>query len=236
MTIKKEGVRRVISPLDRNALEEGLRLKEAYGGKVTVVSMGSHSALDNLRESLAIGTDELVFLCDPAFARADTLVTARVLAAAIRRLGRFDLVLAGAYSFAGGTAQVGPEIAEILGIPHITRASAIEVRDGNKVRARTNLEDAYLTLEADLPALVTVFKEINTPRGISLLGIVAAQSKPLVEWTWRDLDLSPEELVSPTVITRVLAPEVKRHQEMLAGSPDDAIKTLVQNLRQGGAL
>lgn len=239
LMVKKEGVPRVISPLDKNALETALQIREKRGGSVRVVSMGSAGAAENLREALAIGADEVLFLSDPLCAGADTLATARALAAGVRYLGRFDLVLCGARSFYGSSGQVGPQVAELLGIPHVTQANGLEFIAEETLSISSGLEVGYAIVEGHLPLLVSVVKEINVPRGISLLGIVAARSKPLRVVTCADLGLSPDKVGlagSATRMIGVFAPPNKRQGRILGGPAQEAVRTLVAELRSAGAL
>lgn len=239
LTLHKGGVPRVISPLDKNALEEALRIKEERGGLVRVVSMGSPTALDNLREALALGADEVHFLSDPACAGADTLATARALAAVIRNLGRFDLILCGARSFYGSTGQVGPQLAQMLGIGHIGQVASLQLIAGDIVRAESRLEGASVTFQGQLPLLVSVTKEINSPRGISLPGILAARSKLLRTVTCAQLGLADDDVGlagSATRMIRVTTPASSRGGRMLGGTAGDAVAALVGELRRAGVL
>jgi len=239
LTIKKEGVPRVISPLDKNALEEALHIRERRGGSVRVVSMGSPGAADNLKEALALGADEVLFLSDMACAGADTLATARALAALVRYAGRFDLVLCGARSFYGSTGQVGSQLAELLGIAHLAHVSRLELTGEETIAANSRLENGYSLVEGRLPLLASVVKEINTPRGISLPGIVAARSKPLRTFTCAELGLAAADVGlagSATRMIRVFTPHAARQGRIIAGAGQEAISTLVAALRRQGAL
>lgn len=228
----------VINPLDRNALEAALGLRGALGGKVFVVSMGPPQARENLVEALAMGADEAIHLCDMAFAGADTLATARTMAAAIQRLPDVGLVLCGAHSTDGSSGQVGPQLAEAMGIAHIVQASSVEVRDG-RVVAQSELDNLRLSVEAALPALVTVTKTINKPRRVSLLGIVAARQKPVHTWRLADLDLPASEMGasgSPTCIADIIPVKYDRRGERLDGSAEEAAGVLIRRLRALGVL
>lgn len=239
LTIKKEAVPRVISPLDKNALEEALRIREQRGGSVRVASMGSPGAAGNLWEALALGADEVLFLSDAACAGADTLATARALAALIRHAGRFDLILCGARSFYGSTGQVGSQLAELLGIPHISHVSHLELIAEETVSSKSRRENGYALVEGQLPLLASVVKEINNPRGMSLPGIVAARSKPLRSLSCADLDLAADEVGlagSATRMIRVFAPLAARQGQMVGGAAQDAVPALVAELRRRGAL
>ncbi len=233
LLLRRVEVPAVINPLDRNAIEQALVLREAHAGSVTVLSMAPPDAEDQLSEALAMGCDRACLLADRAFAGADTLATARVLAAAIEKVGDVDLVLCGAYSADGSTAQVGPQIAELLGVPDFPQAVALEVR-GAIVRARCVHEDAETVYEADLPVVATLRREANTPRPPSMRGIMRAAQVGVERWTARDLGLA-EELVglkgSPTQMLNVFTPPSGRKGEMLQGAPAEVAARLIDRLR-----
>jgi electron transfer flavoprotein beta subunit len=163
-TLMREGVWRALSnPDDLHAVEAALRLRDAHGGKVTAISMGPPQAVDVLREALGMGVDECVLLTDRAFAGADTLATSYTLGKCIRRLGRFDLVIAGHQAIDGDTAQIGPQVAEFLDIPQIMRAVTLEIK-GDEILAERTAEEGAEVVRCTLPALITVTKETNDPR------------------------------------------------------------------------
>lgn len=161
--IIREGVENEINPSDKNALEAALQLKDKYGSKVTVVSMGPPLWDKYLKLAVAMGADDAILLSDKAFAGADTLSTSRVLAAGIRRIGNYDIVICGEESSDAGTGHVPPSIAELLGIPQITYVKELWIENG-RVRARRVLEGAYEVVEAQPPVLVSVEYGSNTPR------------------------------------------------------------------------
>jgi electron transfer flavoprotein beta subunit len=163
-TVNRAALPTVFNPEDLNALEEALRLRDAHSGRVTVVTMGPPAAAEVLRESLYRGADEAILLSDGPFAGADTLATSYTLALAIRRLGQVDLVLCGRQAIDGDTAQVGPQTAEKLGMPQITCVSHIDSLDDDSVTATRSIEGGFETLQAPLPALLTITGEANEPR------------------------------------------------------------------------
>jgi electron transfer flavoprotein beta subunit len=177
-TVNRAALPAVFNPEDLNALEEALRLRERYAGRVTVVTMGPPAAVQVLREALYRGADEVVLLSDRKFAGADTLATSYALAQAVRRLGPVDLVLCGRQAIDGDTAQVGPQVAEKLGLPQITCVShigAVETAAPGEpapatltVVATRSIEGGYETLRAALPALLTITGEANEPRPASV--------------------------------------------------------------------
>ena len=236
-TMVREGLQSTINPFDENAVEAALSLREQRGGKVTALSMGIPSAVEQLRHVLAMGADEAVLLSDRALAGADTLATAYALSMAVRKLGDFDLILCGKQAIDGDTGQVGPGIAERLGIPQITFAREIQVED-RVVQVKRMLEDGYEIVEADLPALVTVVKQINEPRYPSVKGLLAAKRKNIPVWSAADIEADAERIGragSPTSVIRTWTPGHERQAEML-GSDGDAVDRLVERLRQTGIL
>lgn len=229
----REGVPSVINPFDENAIEEGLRLREQHGGEVTVISMGPPQAMDALRQALAMGADRAVLLSDPAFAGADTLATSYVLSLGVRHLGAFDLILCGRQAFDGDTGQVGPGLAEYLGIPQATFALQIVV-DGASVRVKRVLDDRFEIVELPLPCLVTVIKQINDPRHAGLKGVMKARKAEIPTLTAADLgaDLSRcGQQGSALQVLRTFAPERTRKSERLEGEPAEVAAALLSRLR-----
>lgn len=166
-TVNRAALPAVFNPEDLNALEMALQLKDKYGGRVTVITMGPPKAAEVLRESLYRGADRVILLTDKKFAGADTLATSYALSCAIQKLGRFDLILAGRQAIDGDTAQVGPQTAEKLGIPQITYAEAILNLDGAEIVAQRALELGAEIVKCPLPCLLTVVGSANQPRPAS---------------------------------------------------------------------
>jgi electron transfer flavoprotein beta subunit len=185
--LKREGVEVVLDPGDEYGIEAGLRLAEASGGQVTVVSMGPEKALDAIRKALAMGAAKGVLVSDPALAGSDALSTAKVLAAAIKR-EPFDLVIAATESTDASMGVVPQMLAELLGVPSVTFAKHVEA-DGSKLNVNRQTEAGYDVVEAELPALLTVTAGVFEPRYPSLKGIMAAKSKPVDKLTVADLGL-----------------------------------------------
>ncbi|MGA2955123.1 MAG: electron transfer flavoprotein subunit beta/FixA family protein [Thermodesulfobacteriota bacterium] len=233
--LRREGIPGVLGPLDKRALEEGLRIKEEHGGKVVTMAMAPPAARDNLVEALAMGADEAYLLSDRAFAGSDTWATSLVLSRGVQKLGGFDLVICGEWSLDGSTGQVGAQLAEFLGIPNVGRVVAVESIEGENLRTRSLVELGNRILETSLPALITVTREINTPRFTSLLGVMEAEDKPCVIWSAADLGVRPEEVGfkgSPTQTGDVFIPEMKRKTEMLRGEPEEMVKEVLRKIRQ----
>ena len=212
-TLIREGVKSIINPFDMYAIEEGIRLKEKFGGKVTVVSMGPPQAEAALKEAISMGVDEGILLCDRAFAGSDTWATSYTLSGAIKKMGAFDLILCGKQASDGDTAQVGPGISMHLDIPQVTYVKKIEeVKDAGGVklmRVERMMEEGYEIIELPLPALLTVVKEINEPRLPSLKGMMRAKSARITLLTQKELDLDPQAIGlcgSPTQVVKIFTP------------------------------
>jgi electron transfer flavoprotein beta subunit len=217
--------------MDKNALEEAIRLREKNGGKVTVLALGAGKLRDAMIEALAMGADEGVILTDPLLAGCDSAAVAQALAAAIRRIGRFELVLAAEGSTDNYSGQVGPRLAEELDLPQITFVRELAVAEGRLTATRT-LEDAFEVVACGLPALVTVTQEINTPRLPPLTAILRASRKPQQTWSAADVGMgAPVRLVERL---GELAPEQSRKNIILEG--DDAPARLLDALAREGVL
>ena len=163
-TVNRAALPAIFNPEDLNALEEALRLRESHEGRVTVISMGPPTAAQVLRESLYRGADEVILLSDGPFAGADTLATSYALSLAVRKVGHCDVVLCGRQAIDGDTAQVGPQLAEKLGLPQITCVSRIDALDASSITATRSVEGGFETVRAPLPALLTITAEANDPR------------------------------------------------------------------------
>jgi electron transfer flavoprotein beta subunit len=173
------GVPKKISDMDKNALEEAIKIKEKHGGKITVLTVGAPDAKEQIKELLAMGADEGVLVPPPQ--HADYHVVSHLLAGAIKKIGSYDIVLCGEASIDMFSGQTGPRIAGILNIPQITYARLITV-EKDKLVSERDLGDKSVTIESPFPVLLTVTKEINQPRLPSLMQILAASSKPIHEW------------------------------------------------------
>lgn len=215
-TLIRQGVPSIVNPFDKNALEAALQLRELHGGKVTVLSMGPPQAQECLKECLAMGADEAVLISDRAFGGADVLATSYTLAAAIRKLGRFDLILCGKQAIDGDTAQVGPEIAEHLGIAQLTYVAKINT-EGDVVTVEREHEEGYEVIKAKMPVLMSVVKSINEPRFPTIKGKMLAARAQIPTWGAADLDVDPQRIGlkgSPTQVRRIFTPP-RRSQGVL---------------------
>jgi electron transfer flavoprotein beta subunit len=233
-TLKREGVPSIINPFDKNALEAALQLKEQLGGNVVVISMGPPQAEEALREALAMGADEAVLLSDRAFGGADTLATSYTLAEAIKQQGEYDLVLFGLQAIDGDTGQVGPEVAEHLGIPQVTYVRALDIVDGVVRMERDDGVDC-MVVEAAMPLAVTVTADINDPRLSSLRGKMRAKKADIPVLTAGDLGVDPGRIGlqgSPTQVVRVFTPPIGKGGEILSGSVEEAVSALLDRLHE----
>lgn len=232
-TLIRQGVPSIVNPFDKNAVEAAIRLKEEHGGKVTVISMGPPQAKEALKECLAMGADEAVLISDRAFGGADTLATSYTLAAAIRKIGKVDMIICGKQAIDGDTAQVGPEIAEHLGWAQVTCVSEIDVA-GQTVNLEREHEEGYEIVEVRLPVLLTVLKSINEPRLPTVKGTMKANRKEIPVWTASDLEVDPKHLGltgSPTQVRRIFTPQQRVEGELIqAGSAREAAGILAQKL------
>jgi electron transfer flavoprotein beta subunit len=234
-TLIRQGIKAIVNPFDAYALEEGVRLKEKFGGKVTAVSMGPPQAADMLKEAISVGADEAVLLSDMAFAGSDTLATAATLGKAVEKIKTYDLIICGRQTIDGDTGQVGPELAENLGIPFIAYVSKIEEIANGKMRVQRAVEDGYETIETPLPAVITVAKEINIPRMPSLRGLSKSRSAQIPVWTANDIAADKATIGqagSGTWVVKVFYPQRIQHAEMIKGEPPLQAKTLVEKLRE----
>ncbi len=183
-TLIRDGVPSIINPDDKSGLEVALSLKALHGGHVTVLTMGPKQADKALREALAMGADRAILLTDRKFAGADTLATSLTLAAAIRELGDIDLVIAGRQAIDGDTAQVGPQIAEHLGLPQVSYVEAVDRHDASHLVLKRVFEDGYHRVKVKMPCLITTLSGMNEPRYMSIQGVFDAYREQEVEiWT-----------------------------------------------------
>jgi len=233
-TLIREGVKSIINPFDMYAIEEGLRLKEKFGGKATVISMGPPQAEVAIREAISMGVDEGILLSDRAFAGSDTWATSYTLTGAIRKIGQFDLILCGKQASDGDTAQVGPGISAHLDIPQVTYVKKIEeIKDGT-ARVERMTEEGFEVIQTPLPALFTVVKEINEPRLPSLKGMLRAKSAKITVWTQKELNLDPQKIGlsgSPTQVVRIFTPPPRSGGQMLQGEAQEIAEKLAELLK-----
>ncbi|TET26297.1 MAG: electron transfer flavoprotein subunit beta/FixA family protein [Dehalococcoidia bacterium] len=240
-TLVREGVPFIMNPFDTHALEESLRIKDRYGLlRVVAISMGPPDTEVTLRKTISLGADEAVLLSDRAFGGADTLATSIVLAEAIKRLAEQEevaLVLCGRQTIDGDTAQVGPGIATRLGYSQLTMVDRIEGIDlpARKVRVRRKLEGRHEIVEAPLPAMISVLREVNTPRYPTVPMRLMAEDTAVVLWDNKVLKLDEETIGlkgSATQVRRIFSPE-RAKGEILGdgiGNPEEAAHLLLDKL------
>lgn len=213
-TLIREGVPSIVNPFDTYAIEEALLLKEKFGGKVTVISMGPPQAVEALKEAVAMGADEAILLSDRAFAGADTWATAYTLSSAIKKIGDFDVILCGRQAIDGDTGQVGPGIATQLGLNQLTYVFKIQDIDFEKkaIRVERLVEEGREVVSSTLPCLLTVVKDINQPRYPTFMGIRRAARMKIPTWTAADMDVNPDLIGltgSPTKVVKVFSPPAR---------------------------
>ncbi|MCM8784138.1 MAG: electron transfer flavoprotein subunit beta/FixA family protein [Candidatus Omnitrophica bacterium] len=259
-TLIREGVASIINPFDMYAIEEGIRLKEKYGGKVTVISMGPPQAEEALREAISMGCDEAILITDRAFAGSDTWATSYTLAKAIEKIGDFDLIICGKQAIDGDTAQVGPGISAHLDLPQVTyvkkieeikiserqpqKASLIHTEEirtpehqlpiADVARVERMMEEGYEVVEVPLPCLITVVKEINEPRLPSLKGKLRARCAEIKKWGIQDLGLDKKDVGlegSPTRVVKIFTPPPRKGGQILEGETKEVVEKLVELLK-----
>jgi len=237
----REGIESIINPDDRHALEAAISLKQGLGGKVTAVSMGPPQAIDAISEALGMGADRGILLSDRAFAGADTWATSFTLGKAIEKLGGYDLILCGRQAIDGDTAQIGPQVAEYLGIPQVSYVCAIEEAKKKSMVVKRRLEDGYERVQCTLPALITVIAEINTPRYPLVGELIAAcrEKAPISIWNAADLGVQTRDVGiegSLTHVIRTFSPKFKREGVILKGDTREAVGALVDKLKENRLL
>ncbi|MCI9484854.1 MAG: electron transfer flavoprotein subunit beta/FixA family protein [Clostridiaceae bacterium] len=237
-TLNRASMATIINPDDKNAVEAALALKDNTGCKVVVVTMGPPPAEGMLRELLAMGADEAVLVSGREFGGSDTFATSQILAAAVKKIGvdADDIVMCGRQAIDGDTAQVGPQIAEKLGIPQVTYVADLKV-EGTKVTCKRMLEDGYMTIETQTPCLLTAIKELNTPRYMTVGGIFDCYNKPLSVFDYNALKDDPLIEVdtiglkgSPTNIYASFTPPQKGAGTMLEGADKGTCEKLTSIL------
>jgi electron transfer flavoprotein beta subunit len=234
-TLAREGIPSRINDADLAALEVALTLRDRHGGDVVALTMGPPQSEEGLREAMAMGVDQAILLSDPALAGADTLATSVVLAMALRKLAdRPDLVLCGGGSSDSGTRQVGPQLAEDLGLPHV--AYVVETRLQERALFLKRKLDWYLeTARVRLPALLTVLRSETPRRDISFAQIENAFYREVLRWGLEELGLSPRETGlagSATWVRKIREPSVSRRAHLVQGTPEQAVPAIIEALEK----
>jgi electron transfer flavoprotein beta subunit len=233
VSIKTDEVKWVMNPYDEFAVEEALRIREAKGGTVTIVSVGTDRAVETIRTALAMGADKGLLIRDSGAEACDGLGIARILAAAIRTLPAPDLVIAGQRAVVDDNYLVGPAVAEYLDLPHISMVTKIEIGEG-KIRCQKTIDGGTAVLEAPTPALFTTQRGLNEPRYASLPGIMKAKKKPLDIKTLADIGLDSGKAGKPVIRTEALhlPPERKGGRIIEGGSAGEKATELVRLLHE----
>ncbi len=232
-TINREGVPAVINPGDRHALEEALRIREKFSGRVVVLTMGPPQARKALEEALAMGADEAIHLCDPAFAGADTLATAQTLAYGIRKLDHFALILCGGATIDSGTGQVAVQLAEFLDLPCVTDAEELDFDNEQSLLVKRVWEQGYIRVRISLPAVIAVTDKVNQPRLPTVLGIMAATRKELKNWDANDVSADVNRVGhngSATQVFQMSEFHAERQGEILRGPAEESVTLAIDRL------
>lgn len=227
-TLIRDGVPSILNHDDANALEEALKMKDTFDDvHVTVVTMGPPQAKDMLMECLAMGADEGVLISDRAVGGSDTWATSNALEATIRKIGEFDLLFAGRQAIDGDTAQVGPQLAEKLGVPQVTYVQKFEIaKDMKTITVERALEDGHEVIEIQTPCMLTAIKELNTPRYMSIHGIFSAKDKPVNVWNAADVAVDLKKVgldASPTNVFRSFTPAPKGKGVIVEGDTEKEV-------------
>jgi electron transfer flavoprotein beta subunit len=233
-SIVKDDIKWVMNPYDEYGVEEALRIKEKFGGEVTVVGLGPKRVTESIRTALAMGADKGVLISDPALEGSDALATGKALAAAIKGIPH-DIVFTGQRGVDEDNGLVGAALAEYLGVPHMAVIVKVEVsQDGKSVKCNSPVEGQTLVIQSPLPALITAQKGLNEPRYASLPGIMKAKKKPLAEKTLADLGLSPSEFGEAArniKIIQLTPPPARKAGRIVSGdTPEDKARELAKLL------
>lgn len=233
-TLKRDGVPAIMNPDDKAALEFALQLKDKFDAHVTVLSMGPFQAKTMLNEALAMGADEAVLLTDRAFAGSDTWATSSALAGALKSM-EYDLILTGRQAIDGDTAQVGPQIAEHLDLPHISYVTSLDLQ-GNEYIVKRQFEDRYQILKACGPLLLTVLQDANSPRYMNVSRLVDVTSDDLVKIkTVNDIVVNLQDIGikgSPTKVKDTFSKEFNNERNVCEVSSDEAVELIIAKLKE----
>ena len=225
-----QGAPQKISDIDKNAMEEAIKIKDKHGGKITILTVGPSDAKERIKELLAMGADEGVLVSHPE--KYDYHVISSLLAEAIKKIGQYDMVLCGEASTDMFSGQVGPRLAGLLQIPQVTYAQSVNA-EKDKVTAERNMGDKAVTTESTYPVLITVTKEINEPRLPSLMQILAAANKPINEWTAESLTSNLKTMVETIELKGV---PMERKNIVYQDDIDESVGKLVDSLAKEGVL
>ncbi|MBB6444436.1 electron transfer flavoprotein subunit beta/FixA family protein [Bacillus benzoevorans] len=227
--IKSDGAEFIMNPYDEYAVEEGIALKEKHGGEVTVITFGEEEAEKELRTALAMGADKAVLIDSEELEESDQFSTAAILSAYLKNKSA-DIILSGNVAVDGGSGQVGPRVAEILGIPQVTAITNLTIEDGKAIIIH-DVEGDEETIEVSLPVLVTTQQGLNEPRYPSLPGIMKAKKKPLDTLELDDLDIEEEDAAAKTERIELFLPPKKQQGKVLQGELNHQVQELVSLLK-----
>jgi electron transfer flavoprotein beta subunit len=236
-TLIREGVSSILNNDDANALEEALKIKdENPDTHITVLTMGPPQAKDMLMECLAMGADEAVLLSDRALGGSDTWATSNALSAGVNKIGEFDIIFAGRQAIDGDTAQVGPQMAEKLGVPQVTYVKEFKIdKEMKHITVKRSLEDGYEIIKLQTPCVLTAIKELNHPRYMSVRGIFDAVKKEIKVWSAKDIEVALDKVgldASPTNVFRSFTPLSKGRGKIIqAGTEKEAAQKLLIELK-----
>lgn len=236
-TLIRDGVESIINPFDMYAIEEGIRIKEKFGGEVIALSMGPPQTERSLREALSLGVDEAILLSDRGFAGADTLATSYTLAQGIKKIGAYNLIICGKQAADGDTAQVGPGISVCLDIPQIAYVSKVEEVNlqEKRIKVQRMNEEGYEVIQTKLPCLLTVVKEINEPRLPSLKGKMRAKKTEIKIWSAKDINTDEDKIGlkgSATQVIKIFSPPHRKGGQILQGDTKEIAEKLAGILRE----
>ncbi len=237
-TLIRTGVKSIMNPDDKAGLEEALKIKEKNGAHITVLTMGPMQATYMLREALAMGADEAVLLNDRKFAGSDTWATSSIIAGGLAKL-EYDLIIAGRQAIDGDTAQVGPQTAEKLNIPHITYVEEIEEVKEDSIQVKRQFEFGYQSVEAKYPCLITTLGEMNTPRYMHTKGIVEAYNYEIKVISYEDIEVDPTQIGlkgSPTKVKRTFTKEGQAKSDLIMCSANEAAAKVVEALSENNII
>jgi electron transfer flavoprotein beta subunit len=233
-TLVREGVPSIINPYDTHAIEAALSVKEQIGATVTVLTMGPPQAETALKDAIAMGADDAVLLTDRAFAGSDTWATSYVLARALRKISP-QIIFCGKQAIDGDTAQVGPGVAAMMNIPHVSYVRKIEEVSEGRIRVQRLMDEGYDVVEGAYPVLLTVVKELNEPRLPSLKGKMRAKKAEIPTWSAADIEAREGNIGrpgSPTQVKKIFAPQARADREMLEGTPEEIAGKILQKLTE----
>lgn len=238
-TLVRDNIDLAMNPLDKHALEAALQLKKKYGATISILSMGPPVAGNIVKECLALGADQGMLLSDRSFGGADAFATAYTLAKGIGKIGEFDVIFCGMASSDGATEWVGPQVATFLKVPVVTMVHDLLDDFGDTWLVKSAWEDGYRKVEIKLPAVLTVARELNSPKKLSFSGIIKARKKEITLWSHEDLGIS-EDLVgakgSPTLVGDLGTLETRREVKILEGTAEEKAEELVKILAESGAI